>query len=376
MLKTLQLHNGSTILAVSHLNVEFVTPQLLRDDEIFERRSNEQADDSHVLQLETEKSMETPKTVQVSTDDCDGNLLALEELSQLAYKLERQSDVTWVEHSMYGIPWLGGASRGFASHFVEGLSTSSDPTTTSKLCRDNNAKPPPIERILLNGWNDHECFFGNSDVYFTNPGHRDRQLYSHIARFGRQGSPTTSIQSPDTEDVDDMEQEDIQTKHFPCQLDEDSFLMRETWLAELPSTVIRLLGDSPGEHQLTNSIHCKRRKRKMRVTNAFLNQLWHDANACLVFARGVGRDVDSEEPYDERIFLDYGPILSQICMYEAAAICLSDAPSDDTQSSSRRTTRRSKERMHAHHFMKVNQGLYEEDCREMGRNMAACLLRY
>ena len=372
MIKTIELNNGSTILAVSHLNVEYVPPHMSSDEaiETTSKVHSKKADDSPVHQLETEKSTEKPKMVD------NEDLRTLEELTQLSYKLERRSDATWVEHSMYGIPWVGGASRGFASQFVEGFGTSSDPTTTSKLCRDSNSKPPPIERILLSGWNDHECFFGDSDVYFTNPGHRDRQLYSQIARFGHQGSLTTSIQSPEAEDADDIEPEDIQTKHFPCQPDEESFSMRETLLAELSSRLMSLLGYSPGNVQQTNSLHRKRRKRQLRTTNAFFSLLWHDVNTCLVFARGVGRDIDSEEPFDERIFLDYGPILSQICLYEAAALSLSDASADDTQSSSRRTTRRSKERMHPHHFMKVNQGLYEEDCREIGRNRATCLLRY
>lgn len=379
-LNTLELHEGSTMLAASHVTIEYLLPCRSRDKSVKRKsmvHSKHTEEPSSVRQSETKMLIENPTTVEVHMNAVsDEDLQSLEELSQLAYKLERHSDATFMEHSMYGIPWLGGASRGFASHFVDGFGTSCDPTATNKLCRDDNAKPPPIARILLCGWNDDDCFFGDSDAYVTKPGFRDRELYSQMARSGRRGSVSTSIISSDAEDADDQGQENIQTKHFPCQSDEDAFLVRETLLAELPSTLTNLLGDSPGWGQLTNKLTYKRRKHNMRMTNEFFSELWHDLNACQIFARGVGRDVEAEESFDARIFLDYGPIISQICLYEAAAISLADSSVDDVQSLSRRTTRRSKELMHAHHLMKVNQGLYEEDCREMGRNRAALLLLY
>ena len=377
-LKPLELHNGSTMLSVSHDSIEFLLPSLSSDASaatISKAHSQVTKETPSVRQLHTEISIENPTTVHVPVDGVgDKNLRGLEVLSQLANNLERQSDAVSMAHSMYGIPWLGGATHGFASQFVDGFATSSDPTSTNKLCRDNNAKPPPIERILFSGWNDSECYFGDSDVYVTNPGLRDRQLYSQMARFGRLGSFSASIQS--TEDADDLGQEDIQTKHFPCTPDEDSFILRKTLLGEISSTLTNLIGESPRWGQLTNQLKNNRRKRLMRMTNKFFCELWHDSNACQVFARGVARDVDADEHFDARIFLDYGPIVSQICFYEVAAACVSDANTGGVQSSSRRTTRRSKESTRAHHFMKVNQGLFEEDCREMGRNRAALLLRY
>ena len=403
-----ELYDGSKMTNVSHCTIEYSFPTRScwapnsraagSIDEIDEPTSSVEEKEEEPAQekepsetalalFETaEKIFENSESMNVeskrlTTEDPR----SCEELSRLANKLEIQSSVAWMEHSMHGLPYLAGASRGFGSAFVDGFGMSSS-TDTNKLCKNGNAKPPPIEIILSNGWNDDECFFGNSDTFFTNPGCHERRLYSRAALCGRYCSLPSSDQSADAEvgvGGDELEQEDTNAKYFACHLDEDAFLIRETPLATLPSLVTYLLGDVHMPQQdnlcIANEVFSNRRKCMMRQTNNFLGQLWHGANNSQVFALGVARQVDGVtvgEHMDERIFLDYSPMLSNICAFEAAAIFLSEASTGDAPSSSRRSTRRSKELMRAHYFGRINQDLFEEDYREMGQERAKCLLRY
>lgn len=190
-------------------------------------------------------------------------------------------------------------------------------------------------------------------------------------------------QSPEAEeDDDDVDIEVENSKQSTCLADEEAFLIRESSLVTLPSLMRHLLDGKLAPEDVRNNLLRTRREDTMRKTNQFLAGLWHAPNINIVFARGIARQVDpglvvSEDRIDERIVLDYAPMLSNICVFEKSAIAASKASVGEPEESvSRRSTRRSKAMVRAHYFGSVNPVLCGDDTKQMGEERAECLLQY
>lgn len=396
--QTRELCNGSKIPIFSHFSIEYlIPPQSIKErtkddilpDDLDDRlqgvlvfskgevvRPEATTERARIEITEAEKTL---KYVDCMDPPTRGNTaedrLSYDEFISLAKKVECRSDALLMEDSRYGLPCLAGASRGFASLYVDGFETSPS-TDANRLGKNSQTKPPSLERILYHGWNEDACFYGNSDAFVTNPSLRDRQCYSRAARLSRHCTFPSGAQSKDDQDNDQFEQDDSNASYFPSNPDDDSFLVRETLLTEIAPLMTHLLAASTFQDHVLNEVNSKRRKDTVRATNAFFGQLWHEANLRDIFARGLVRQVDTDEPIDERLFLDYGPLLSIICAYEVAAISLSEAAEGGVQPYSKRSTRRSKTVVYTHYFRSVNQNLNDETCREIGQERAKCLLQF
>jgi DNA polymerase III delta prime subunit len=405
-----ELYDGSKITSLAHWTIEYLFPDYTwknRDDS----SSSESVDEVGVPKVDHAEAMEegdvasehilAPSSlalIEAAEKDVikiDEEVIlpvprerasvqpdAIDELSRLADSLQFQSDITLMEQSISGLPLLAGTSRGFGSVLVDGLGKSSS-GDTQKLCRNDNAKPPSNERIFLNGWNDDSYFFGDSDAYMTNPCSRQRTLFPYTAVASRGYSMAVPSQSPDSEEEGlDVAIEVGHSKQSTCLADEEAFLIRESSLATLPSVMRHLLDGKLAPEDVRNNLLRTRREDTMRKTNQFLRSLWLDPNISMVFARGIARQVDpglivSEDRMDEKVVLDYAPILTNICVFEKSAIDASKAAvADPEESVSRRSTRRSKAMVRAHYFGSVNPVLCGGDTKQMGEERAKFLLQY
>lgn len=306
------------------------------------------------------------------------------ELSALADNLQVQSDIAWIEDAMDGLPYLAGASTGFGSSLINGFGPSA--STDPQKLRRNETKPPQTERILLNGWNDESSFFGSGDVHMTSPGSRDRRLLAQSYRFCRGIASVPSCQSSteDEDGINDAAVEDTHWKDFAGVADEDALLRCETVLSTLPSTLRHTLGAGSSNNMLSNHLFSVRRRNARRATIEFFHRIWHEANVIQVFAKGVARElslslISERHQADDRVFLDYSPMMSTICALEKAAIAASEATAGEASGasmSSRRQTRSAKASTRGHYLTNVTCTLYEEDLRETGEEKSNSLLRH
>jgi len=299
--------------------------------------------------------------------------------------LELASDLHYIEESFVidGLPLLAGASCGFGSIFVDKDIVHEPSASAHKLSRTEN-KPPSIERVILSGWNDEECFFGNADAYATNPRPGERRKLSYLATYKDE-----SIIAPFTQQIigdkkiNSSTGDDIINGQLAYPL-EDAFILRVSPLTMLPDLFRHSLPDFVHICTVKEKLLSPRRNAHVNILRECVCRLWNDSDLSNSFIlrilmRRSKCSMSFQESNLERQFhMDYGPLIENICVSERASLSQTSSMSNTHQQLARRFTRSAKKGARSHYFSQgksYTPTFFEEDCLEI-RQLAALWLEY
>jgi DNA polymerase III delta prime subunit len=373
-----QLGDGTCILETSQTTLEY---PLVSSKGAFNFESDEEA------QLANE-SVSRNTSVLISDDDtfsaCSRSVLMekwianaettqdCEDLEKLSKMLALKSDSVCIRDSMASLPILAGACRGFGTYFIDDFTSIYDSVDTKRI---SQIRAPPIERIILQGWNEDGCVFGSSDTFVTIPCNRERRLLSNVGTLSHASFSLTTVTSNNESIM--YRNEEIQDQD---NLLSDDFSLLQTFSSALLSDISTHLDHLlckpswPVSYELRKNL--LRRHRTIEHVGDFFNEIFDESNQCIMFPCSAKRIAQADGETCCQIFLDYSPLLSKICLYETDAMSSIEAPISDSISSDKRNTRRTRLKHFRLYLSNINRMLTQEDCLELGHVQSNFVLRW
>mmetsp|Transcript_2643 Transcript_2643/g.3910 ORF Transcript_2643/g.3910 Transcript_2643/m.3910 type:complete len:1285 (-) Transcript_2643:73-3927(-) len=386
-IKSRTLFDGSKLSKLSHCSIEYSLP--FSNDKL---ELQKDISDCRSLKKKAEKLIcaasdigSTTRNVSNCTQMLGSKKTNKDEFEQLlalvkSYQLE--SDLNSIEESTqcYGQPFLAGSSRGFGSVLLDGLDMCY--SSSSNKSSRSDVRPPGTEHIVMNGWNDYGCFFGNSDVYMTNPDRSERRELSYLAcskrNFFHEGSSDADKSSFESEDEDDLSR-----NCFNFQPEEDAFISRPSSIASLPDFLRRFGSDYHRSLDMSYKFLLSRKSKHVQKLTECLTCLWSDSLVIDSFPLGISRQFNDSPNFlaselEKRVYLDYCPMLSSICVFEQDSLSLPPTANATKRSTNRRTTRSSRKDTRSHYLGEkgMNAHFFVEDYVEIGQRLAAFWMEY